>query len=169
MDDDHLHVRCMTHILNLIVQVGLKEIAQHFELAFEIYSFYDIGYLNHLRTFGSDSSENKDGNSVDDGTSIEDETSVEDGTTANILSSVDWKNVSNTYFIEIAELNLILKEMMTNADRNLKEMTESMNEKFKKYWGEQQKMNKMIFISSVLDHRNKLDYVPFATVDMFGK
>ena len=44
-----------------------------------------------------------------------------------------------------------------------------MNEKFKKYWGEPQKMNKMIFISSVLDHRNKLDYVPFATVDMFGK
>ena len=99
--------------------------------------FYDIGYLNHLRTFGSDSSENKDGNSVDDGTSIEDETSVEDGTTANILSSVDWKNersmmkfletfyvltlkvygsnyvTSNTHFVEIAELNLILKEMMT--------------------------------------------------------
>ena len=143
MDGDHLHVRCMSHILNLIGQDGLKEIgksvklvrqdvkyikqspakhrkfkecceselitckkslcldvptrwnstysmldiAQHFELAFERYSFYDIGYLNHLRTFGSDSSENKDG------TSVEDETSVEDGTTANILSSVDWKNV----------------------------------------------------------------------------
>ena len=74
---------------------------------------------------------------------------------------------SNTHFVEIAELNLILKEIMTNEDRNLKEMTESMNEKFKKYWGEQQKMNKMIFISSVLDHRNKLDYVSFAIVDMF--
>ena len=76
---------------------------------------------------------------------------------------------SNTHFVEIAELNLILKEMMTNEDRNLKEMAESMNEKFKKYWGEPQKMNKMIFISFVLDPRNKLDYVPFATVDMFGK
>ena len=42
---------------------------------------------------------------------------------------------SNTHFVEIAELNLILKEMMTNEDRNLKEMAESMNEKFKKYWG----------------------------------
>ncbi|KAM3324154.1 hypothetical protein P3S67_005305 [Capsicum chacoense] len=30
-------------------------------------------------------------------------------------------------------------------------------------------MNKMIFISSVLDPRNKLEYVPFAIVDMFGK
>ena len=44
-----------------------------------------------------------------------------------------------------------------------------MNEKFKKYWGEPQKMNKMIFISFVLDPHNKLDYVPFAIVDMFGK
>ena len=58
---------------------------------------------------------------------------------------------------------------MTNEDRNLKEMAESMNEKFKKYWGEPQKMNKMIFISSVLDPRNKLDYVLFAIGDMIGK
>ena len=55
---------------------------------------------------------------------------------------------SNTHFVEIFELNLILKEMMTNEDHNLKEMAESMNEKFKKYWDEPQKMNKMIFISS---------------------
>ena len=50
--------------------------------------FYDIGYLNHLRTFGSDPFENKDGTSVEHGTSVEDETCVEDGTTANILSSI---------------------------------------------------------------------------------
>ena len=48
-------------------------------------------------------------------------------------------------------------------------MAGSMNEKFKKYWGEPQKMNKMVFISFVLDPCNKLDYVPFAIVDLFGK
>ena len=39
--------------------------------------------------------------SVEDGTSVEDEFSVEDGTTANIFSSVDWKNVrSMVKFLE---------------------------------------------------------------------
>ena len=69
----------------------MLHIAQHFELAFERYTLYDIGYFNHLRAFGSDSSENKDGTSVEDGIGVEAETSDEDGTTTNILSSVEWK------------------------------------------------------------------------------
>ncbi|KAM3250658.1 hypothetical protein P3L10_004728 [Capsicum annuum] len=48
-------------------------------------------------------------------------------------------------------------------------MTANMKEKFRKYWGTLEKMNKMIFILSVLDPRNKLEYVSFAIVDKFGK
>ncbi|KAM3323375.1 zinc finger BED domain-containing protein RICESLEEPER 2-like [Capsicum chacoense] len=201
MEGQHLHVRCMTHILNLIVQDGLKEIdksvkrvrqavkyvkqsaarvkkfkeccesqlitcitckkslcldapsrwnstylmletTQHFELAFERYSFYDNGFLDYLCT-----------------------SPCEDGTKAGAFVSGDWENVrtmvkflktfydltlkvfgskyvtTNVHFVEIAELDLILKE----------------------------KMNKMIFISSVLDLFNKLEYVSFAIVDMFEK
>uniref|UniRef100_A0A3Q7IY66 HAT C-terminal dimerisation domain-containing protein n=1 Tax=Solanum lycopersicum TaxID=4081 RepID=A0A3Q7IY66_SOLLC len=59
--------------------------------------------------------------------------------------------------------------MITNEDRNLEEMTKTMKEKFKKYWGEPQKMNKMIFISYILDPRNNHDYIPFSIVDMFEK
>lgn len=76
---------------------------------------------------------------------------------------------NKVHFVEIAELDLILKEMRKNEIANLKEMTKYMSVKFRKYCGEPDKMNKMIFISSVLDPRNKLDYVPFGIVDMFGK
>ncbi|XP_069152056.1 zinc finger BED domain-containing protein RICESLEEPER 2-like [Solanum lycopersicum] len=44
-----------------------------------------------------------------------------------------------------------------------------MREKFDKYWGTPKKMNKMIFISCVLDPRHKFISVGFALQMMFGK
>ncbi|XP_075074700.1 zinc finger BED domain-containing protein RICESLEEPER 2-like [Nicotiana tabacum] len=46
-------------------------------------------------------------------------------------------------------------------------MAKKMKEKFDKYWGDLEKMNKMIFISYVLDPRYKFDSVSFALAKMF--
>ncbi|KAF3628118.1 hypothetical protein FXO37_29536 [Capsicum annuum] len=172
MEDQHLHVRCMTYILNLIVQDGFKKIDKSVKRVRQAvkYSFYDNGFLDYLCT-----------------------SPCEDGTKAGAFVSGDWENVrtmvkflktfydltlkvsaskyvtTNVHFVEIAELDLILKDMIENEDSNLKKMTSNLRKKFRKYWGTPEKMNKMIFISSVLDLCNKLEYVSFAIVDMFEK
>nr|XP_009782796.1 PREDICTED: zinc finger BED domain-containing protein RICESLEEPER 2-like [Nicotiana sylvestris] len=48
-------------------------------------------------------------------------------------------------------------------------MAERMQEKFKKYWGKPKKMNKIIFIASVLYPRNKFEYVEGALEEIFGE
>ncbi|XP_075075255.1 zinc finger BED domain-containing protein RICESLEEPER 1-like [Nicotiana tabacum] len=48
-------------------------------------------------------------------------------------------------------------------------MTNNMKEKFDKYWGDPQKMNKMIFISCVFDPCHKFQSLSFALAAMFGE
>ncbi|CAN4105445.1 unnamed protein product [Withania somnifera] len=136
MEGQHLHVRCMAHILNLIVQDGLKEIGKSIKRVRQA-----VKYIKQSPQ-----------------------------RIAKFKECLGTKYVTNNvHLVEIAELDLILKEMTRKEDPNLKKMAENMRDKFRKYWGEPDKMNKMIFISSMLDPRNKLDYVPYAIVDMFGK
>ncbi|XP_059318826.1 zinc finger BED domain-containing protein RICESLEEPER 1-like [Lycium ferocissimum] len=57
---------------------------------------------------------------------------------------------------------------MEDDDPSLAKMGEKMIEKSVKYWGAPEKMNKVLFIASILDPRNKLEYVGGAFEDMFG-
>uniref|UniRef100_A0A3Q7JLR4 HAT C-terminal dimerisation domain-containing protein n=1 Tax=Solanum lycopersicum TaxID=4081 RepID=A0A3Q7JLR4_SOLLC len=215
MEGNNLHVICMTHILNLIVQYDLKEIgtsiklvrqmvkyvrssssrtrnflksvemqniecdkmlsldvptrwnstylmfdtAEKFEKAFERFDLYDGNFNSFLAT------------DVCAG-----------GTIACSIQYEDWNNMRNVtkflekfyeltlnvsgsryvtcnvHFEDICELDAYLKLCISSDDLDLSKMASGMKEKIKKYWGTLEKMNKMIFIASVLDPRNKFVY-----------
>nr|XP_016506604.1 PREDICTED: zinc finger BED domain-containing protein RICESLEEPER 1-like [Nicotiana tabacum] len=116
---------------------------------------------------------------------------IVDGSPAGTLLSSDWEDVkkltkfleifykltlkvsgslsvtSNHHFLEICEVVVYLKQLILNEDILLGSMEKKMKEKFDKYWGDPEKMNKMIFISCVLDPRYKFDSVSFALAKKF--
>ncbi|WOG95631.1 hypothetical protein DCAR_0414957 [Daucus carota subsp. sativus] len=47
-------------------------------------------------------------------------------------------------------------------------MGERMKEKYDKYWGDVNKMNKLIYVAVVVDPRYKLEFLDFALVEEFG-
>nr|XP_009775720.1 PREDICTED: zinc finger BED domain-containing protein RICESLEEPER 1-like [Nicotiana sylvestris] len=148
----------------------MLETAQNFEKAFDKLHLFDDGFSTHLCTHV-----------------------CEDGNLVDPFVCDDWVNVrnvikflerfheltekvsgscyvtSNCHFKDICELDSHLKTCLASDNTNLRKMAEKMKEKFKKYWGEPQKMNKMIFIAFVLDPHKKFDYVGFALEEMFGK
>uniref|UniRef100_A0A1S3YB55 Zinc finger BED domain-containing protein DAYSLEEPER-like n=1 Tax=Nicotiana tabacum TaxID=4097 RepID=A0A1S3YB55_TOBAC len=75
----------------------------------------------------------------------------------------------NSHFEDVSELYCHLKMCLASEDEHLRKMAQQMQEKFKKYWGEPEKMNKMIFIASVMDPRNKFEYVEGALEELFGE
>ncbi|KAH0650379.1 hypothetical protein KY284_030291 [Solanum tuberosum] len=119
-----------------------------------------------------------------------------DGRAVGALLSDDWDNVrkivnflqffydltrevsgshyvtTNSHFLKICEVSCYLNQLISSEDDSddlLGKIASNMREKFDKYWGTPKKMNKMIFISCVLDPRHKFVSVGFALQMMFGK
>ena len=76
---------------------------------------------------------------------------------------------SNLHFLEICQVGVYLNQLISNEDHVLAKMAENMKEKFDKYWGDTEKMNKMVFIPCVLDPRHKFITLGFALRKMFGE
>lgn len=66
---------------------------------------------------------------------------------------------SNSYFAELCKMQVKLIQWSEANDSILKTTTSNMKAKFDKYWGSIDKMNKLLYVTVLLDPRYKLDYV----------
>ncbi|WOK93307.1 zinc finger BED domain-containing protein RICESLEEPER 2-like [Canna indica] len=73
---------------------------------------------------------------------------------------------SNTFWTEISDLLSAILEWTRSDDSNVKGMGTKMKIKFDKYWGNVDRMNKIIFFAVVLDPREKLGTELFERVKM---
>ncbi|XP_072147896.1 zinc finger BED domain-containing protein RICESLEEPER 2-like [Setaria viridis] len=78
---------------------------------------------------------------------------------------------SHTYFHEIADVLILLREWCQSCDSIRKDMGKRMLTKYYKYWGDKKEdmLNLVIFFCVAIDPRYKLsDYTKMATLEMFG-
>ena len=76
---------------------------------------------------------------------------------------------ANTFFSKIADLFCILIDWKQFDDLYMRSMRLSMKIKFDKYWGDPDKMNYLIFISYIMDLRDKLEYFQISLKTIYGE
>ncbi|KAL4387019.1 hypothetical protein GQ457_09G022130 [Hibiscus cannabinus] len=178
----YIHMRCMTHIVNLIVVEGLKEMnksvarvrglwnstylmldtAQNFERAFERFEEQDTKFKAELE-LGEGWPTTNDWSSVRNLRDF-----LEHFYEVTLRVSGTSYVTSNNFFDELTEIDILLQDAQSNVDIDFSVMAMKMKDKYDKYWGDIDKMNMLIFVACVLDPRHKLNYLEFALSEMYN-
>ncbi|KAH0781183.1 hypothetical protein KY290_000781 [Solanum tuberosum] len=162
MCGSHFHIGCMAHIVNLIVQDGTKEANESIERVRQ-----PVRYIKQSPARWKKFQECYEGENLTK-KSLCLNVPTRWNSTYMMLSKVieyegtllssDWEGVG-----------VYLNQLISNEDHVLAKMAENMKEKFDKYWGDTEKMNKIVFIPFVLDPRHKFSTLGFALKKMFGE
>ncbi|KAG2720923.1 hypothetical protein I3760_02G056800 [Carya illinoinensis] len=157
-DGEFFHLRCCCHILNLVVQDGLKAIDCAIQKVRD-----SIKYVN-----GSQSRKQKFLDSIKqmslDGKKglRQDWEKVEK---INTFLGVFYDSTSNLYFPAVFMIYLTLKKHSESEDDYMRNMACQMLAKFEKYWSE---FNVLLAIVVILDPRYKLHFVDFSYTKLYG-
>ncbi|WOL00100.1 zinc finger BED domain-containing protein RICESLEEPER 2-like [Canna indica] len=177
----YMHVRCIAHIFNLVVREGLNDVKTSVTKIRNVVKYVRSSPAR-LKKFKEcvDSEESY--------FMVEAESDDQGG----VLSFIDWHLIkrmakmlhqfylatlhisgsiyvtSNTYWTKISDLYVKLSDWKESDDVELRDMTMSMQSKFDKYWRDYDRMNKLIFMVSALDSREKFEYMEDALQQIYG-
>ncbi|XP_031108617.1 zinc finger BED domain-containing protein RICESLEEPER 2-like [Ipomoea triloba] len=193
----YIHMRCIAHILNLVVQDGLKECDSSVKKVREV-----VRYVRNSPARLKKFRDLADLLGIEQRSSLcldkvfesceESDSSFKSDLGDSVPNFMDWESVSslvellkcfydmtirisgslyvtaNTFFSEISDLYCILNGMV-EAGGAVSLMGRNMKAKFEKYWGDIDTMNLMIFFANILDPRDKLEYMPTQINHMYGE
>ncbi|KAM3338045.1 zinc finger BED domain-containing protein RICESLEEPER 2-like [Capsicum galapagoense] len=187
MNGEHLHVRCMTQIINLTIQDGLKVTGVSIEKVRKA-----VKYIRQSPTRCKRFQECCEDVDINSKKSLCLDVSTRWNSTylmlnravecENGLMSYVYRDIGLSHYLQFVEdgegtvIGVFLSDDWDHlissdddGDDLLGKIASNMKAKFDKYWGSPKKMNKMIFIACVLDPRHKFVSVDFALQMMFGK
>ncbi|KAH0738396.1 hypothetical protein KY290_037101, partial [Solanum tuberosum] len=188
MGGSHLHIRCMAHIVNLIVHDGTKEANVCINRVRQAVRYIRQSPARWKKFQKCCENENlaKKSSCLDVPTRwnstymilnrvIDYEGAIVEYADPDIDLALHLKYLDHDMlhqifiFLEICQVGVYLNLLISNEDHVLAKMAENMKEKFDKYWGDTEKMNKMVFIPCVLDPRHKFSTLGFALKKMLGE
>ncbi|KAF2316914.1 hypothetical protein GH714_042255 [Hevea brasiliensis] len=142
----YLHMRCMAHIINLVVMDGLKVVRESV-----------MKVRDAVRYIRSSPARLKKFKQCVEYEKIE----------GKAFLYLDVPTRWNSYLM----LNITQKygRAFESNDIEMKSMGERMRVKFDKYWRGVDKMNKLIYFAIILDPHDKLEYMEYLFCQMYGK
>ncbi|CAN1142014.1 Zinc finger BED domain-containing protein RICESLEEPER 2 [Linum perenne] len=171
-DGQFLHVRCVVHIINLVVSDGLGEISTSVRKIREavryvkqsparLQKFYDFVAVEDRESKKSlclDVPTRWNSTFLMLQAAEKYETAFEMYALSNRQFRID---LISTVDSHVVILYRMLKMWEGSSDYQLSSMASKMRRKYEKYWGDIEKMNKFLYIAVVLDPRRKMGFVVF--------
>ncbi|KAH9650349.1 BED-type domain-containing protein [Citrus sinensis] len=186
LNGDYLHVRCCAHIINLIVTEGLKEMNNYVSSIRNAVKYVRSSPARLVRFRKCVEHEKLDSKCI-----VVMDVSIRWNSTYLMLESAlvyqkalnDWRMMMDfidpilkrkrvekkDWAIGTYRLESNLKGLVLSDDSYLSAMAKKMKEKYDKYWGSLNTLNKSLIVAVVLDPRYKLSFVKFCFEELYDE